>query len=106
MKTGVSGGFTCLFWNGYVALRTFASRNPTRKKALHHNGFLMFLTPSAMSAVVCEYQAVEDGCERGHFGRPACVSGAPLTAALWRFAAEAGPREASGENQTKESAAH
>jgi hypothetical protein len=34
----------------------------TRKNTLRHRGFLLFLTPSALSAAVSEYQAVANGC--------------------------------------------
>ena len=49
----------------------------TRKKALRHNGLLLFLTPSGLSATVSEYHAVANGRDTpdcghdgSHFGRP------------------------------------
>jgi hypothetical protein len=33
----------------------------TRKNALRHKGFLLFLTPSALSAAASEYHAVANG---------------------------------------------
>jgi len=41
----------------------------TRKKALRHKGFLLFLTPSALSATVSEYHAVANGRDTPDSGR-------------------------------------
>ena len=41
----------------------------TRKKALRHKGFLLFLTPSALSAAVSEYHAVANGRDTPDSGR-------------------------------------
>jgi hypothetical protein len=58
----------------------------TRKKALRHKRFLLFLTPSALSAAVSEYHAVangrdtpDSGHDGNHFGRPLDGRNAPQT---------------------------
>jgi hypothetical protein len=60
------------------------------KKALRHKGFLLFLTPSALSAAASEYQAVandrvipDSGHDGSHFGRLLNGKNVPEADAHW-----------------------
>ena len=49
--------------------RPYRDNYETRKKALRHKGFLLFLTRSALSAAVSKYHAVANGRDTPDSGR-------------------------------------